>query len=118
MLEQREDPSLLDEPADDARRAVLHQLDRDALLELTVSTLAEEHAAHPAAADLAHDAERADASGRRACDRLRRLEERRREARRWRLEEALRAVVGPQQLDDLRAQLRIVGARLLDVRHL
>jgi len=53
----------VDEATDDARIAVLNELEGDALLELPIGTLGEEHASHAAAADLAHDAERADAVG-------------------------------------------------------
>jgi hypothetical protein len=79
MLEPRQDAALLHEPAKHARGAMLDQLDGDALLELPIHALAKEHAPHPAAADLAHHAERTDVLGDRAADRRRGFKERRHE---------------------------------------
>ena len=118
MLEPREDAPLLDEPPQHARRAVLDQLDRDALLELSVRALAEEHASHPAAPDLAHDAERADLVGDRPADRGRRFEQRRGELCSRRLEQAVRAMIRAHQLEHLGAQLRVVAALAVDERRL
>ncbi len=63
MLQQREDPPLLEETADQSGRAVLNELDGRPLLELAVGALAEEHDAHAPLADRPHDAPGADAVG-------------------------------------------------------
>ena len=63
MVERREDLALELQPALNVARqqAAPHQLDRDLLLELLVGALREEHLAHAAAAEAAHDAIRTDA---------------------------------------------------------
>ena len=63
MVERREDLALELQPALDVARQqpAPHQLDRDLLLELLVGALREEHLAHAAAAEAAHDAIRTDA---------------------------------------------------------
>jgi len=113
VLEQREDAAFLDESADDARAAVLNELDGDPLLELPVGALAEEDASHAAAADLANDAERANAIGGRAG----RLEERRRECGGGSFEGAIRPV-GSQEREDFRAECFVTSTLALDDRRL
>src|SRR5689334_13214892 len=102
VLEQGENATLLDEATDDARIAVLNELEGDALLELPIGTLGEEDASHAAAADLANDAERADAIGRAASCSGGGLEERRCDRGGGRLERAVRPIRAKQR-EDFRA---------------
>src|SRR5262249_32977634 len=56
MLEQGEDPPLLEKAANEPGGRMPDQLERDALVEETIVALAEEHLAHAALADTSDDA--------------------------------------------------------------
>ncbi len=63
MREASQDAPFAEEPFDQVfrARAVAHELERHALLELSVHALGEIHRTHPPAAELAEDAVRAEA---------------------------------------------------------
>jgi hypothetical protein len=93
-----------------------NELDRDALLELSVGALAEKDLAHATFADRAHDTEGTDALGRRCA--FVALEQKWREAKGGRIEYAGRAVVRAEELEHLGAQEGVVAAGLIDERGL
>src|SRR5512147_1276026 len=116
MLEQRQDPALLQEAAEHARRAPLDELDRGALLELAVGPLAQVHRPHPAPAEQPDDTPRAHLLRNGALGWQDGAEQR----LRWRqrgLEEAL-AAVRVQQTQHLRVDLGVVARCPLGERHL
>ena len=115
MLEQRQDPPLLEEAAEDARCRPLDQLDRGPLLELAVGTLAEVDAAHAALAEQPDDAPRADPVGRAGRDHGG-VEQRPRDRRR-RFQESL-APVRVEQAQHLGVDLGIVAGGPLGEGHL
>ena len=104
MLEQRENTAFLDEPSHDPRGCVLDQLERDALLELAVSALAEVNAAHSSATDLAHDAKWPDAIRKRAAERGGGFQDRSGDRDCRGLEKAVGEMIGAQQLVHFVAQ--------------
>ena len=114
VLEQRENATLLDESPDDPRRVLLDELQRDALLELAVRPFAEVDATHPAATDLADDAKRPNAIGKRACERGGRFQNRRGNGDGGRFQEAVRVMVRSQKLVYFRAQRIVSLARAVD----
>ena len=116
MLEQRQDPALLEEAAEHPRRAPLDELDRGALLELAVGPLTEVHRPHAAPAEQPDDAPGADALGGAALGEEGGVEQRARH-RQGRLEEAL-AAVRVQQAQHLRVDLGVVAGGALGERHL
>jgi hypothetical protein len=118
MLEQRQDPALLEEAAEHSRRGPLDQLDRGPLLELPVGPLAEIHGAHAAPAEQPDDPPGADALGLAELGHLGGLEQGLRPRhRRRRLEEAL-APVRVQQAQHLGVDLGLVAGGALGERHL
>lgn len=114
MLEQRQNASFREKAADDAGRAVLDQLERDPLVELPVGALAEEHASHPAAPDLAYDSEGSDSVGYRSADGGRRFEQRRGDPGGWRFENAAVAMIRAHELEHLVTQVLVPAARAID----
>ena len=116
MLEQRQDPALLEEAAEHPGRGPLDELDRRALLELAVGTLAEIHGPHAPQAEQPDDAPRADALGGGALGKQCGVEQRPRQRHR-RLQEAL-AAVRVQQAQHLGVDFGVVAGGALGERHL
>jgi hypothetical protein len=95
-----------------------NQLERDALLELTVGALAEEHLTHAPLPDRSHDAKRADLIGNRFGQDVATVEEERLQSNGWCVQEASRAMVRAEQLHHLVVQHGIVSTGAVDERRL
>ena len=110
MLQAREDPPLVPEPAQRFRhgQAGRQELHRDLLLELVVAALGQPDRAHAAAADLAHEPVRSDVpSGERRLELVRAVEGVERVQR-------TAAVVLGEQRSHLRGKVRTSGAGARD----
>ena len=119
VLEPRQDAALVQEASHESRRGVLQQLERDALLELSVGPPREEDPPHPAAPDLAHDLERSDAHGHRALGRRARGGAEHRDHGRGRaVEEPAIEPARVEQTEHLGTQRVVVAAGAFDVRRL
>jgi len=97
---------------------VLDQLQRDALLELAVSALAEVNAPHSATADLAHDAKWPDAIRQRTAEGGGGFEDRSRERDGRRLEKAVGVMISAEQLVHFVAQPIVSLGSPVDERRL
>jgi hypothetical protein len=118
VLEKRENPTLLQESSNELGTPGLpDQLERDALLELSVVTRGEEHGAHTSVTDLSNDAEWADAFWRDArMQQVRAADERlcERETSPRQLEEILRRTVSFEQALHRGSQRRVAATCVIE----
>ena len=119
MLQLGENAPLLDEAADQSRASALDQLDGGPLLEVAVRPLGQEHGAHAALAQLAHDAPGPDAIGNlRGGNEVGGLEQLPGHPCAGGVQEAFRPPVRLQQTQDLPVHLGIVAGGAVEIVHL